>query len=105
MVMESMNPIGWALRPLKNYANFSGRAPRAEFWWFFLFVTIVYMLMIVVLFAVIGGAASSQSTSPLGMIGAMGAAGIFVILFWLAILIPTIAVQVRRLHDTDRSGW
>jgi len=35
----------------------------------------------------------------------MGVGGIILVLFWLAVLIPTIAVQVRRLHDTNRSGW
>lgn len=102
--MNNLNPLQWALLPLKKYATFSGRAPRAEFWWFFLFVMIIYFAMVIVAFAIIGGA-MSQSQSPLGMIGAFGIVGIFIALFWLAIIIPTIAVQVRRIHDIDRSGW
>jgi uncharacterized membrane protein YhaH (DUF805 family) len=84
--MAELSPVDWALRPLNNYAKFSGRAPRAEYWWF-------YLATIVVGFAVdivdkIGG--------DTGWIGAI---------FNLALIVPTIAVTVRRLHDTDRSGW
>ena len=46
--MNNMTPIDWAIRPLKNYANFSGRASRAEFWWFTLFVMIVYVVVMFV---------------------------------------------------------
>ena len=105
----NLSPIGWALRPLKNYANFSGRASRAEFWWFFLFMMITYMLVWFVLFAAVGvtaaSASSSATPSPLRMIGAFGLAGVFLVVFYLALLIPSIAVQIRRLHDTNRSGW
>jgi uncharacterized membrane protein YhaH (DUF805 family) len=100
-----LSPIGWALRPLKNYANFSGRASRAEFWWFFLFLMILYIVVWIALVAVVDVAATSGSRPSLGLIGAFGVAWIFMLLFWLAMIIPTIAVQVRRLHDTDRSGW
>ncbi|MCZ8235565.1 MAG: DUF805 domain-containing protein [Inhella sp.] len=58
-----------------KYATFSGRATRAEYWWFFLFTFLGSLIPIV------------------GLI------------FALAVLIPSIAVAVRRLHDTDRSGW
>jgi uncharacterized membrane protein YhaH (DUF805 family) len=103
--MQDLSPIGWALRPLKNYARFSGRASRAEFWWFFLFMMILYIGMWVVLFATLGLAASSGSKPSIGLLGAFGIGWILLALFWLAMIIPTIAVQVRRLHDTDRSGW
>jgi uncharacterized membrane protein YhaH (DUF805 family) len=99
------SPIGWALLPLKRYAEFGGRSPRAEFWWFFLFMMVVYLAMWFVAVGAIGGMAAAQSEPSMGMIGAFGAAGLFMILFWLALLIPTIAVQVRRLHDLNRSGW
>ena len=100
-----LSPIGWALRPLKNYANFSGRASRAEFWWFFLFLFLLYLVVWIGMIAVVGVSAASGSPPSLGVIGAFGIAGIFMVLFWLAMIIPTIAVQIRRLHDTDRSGW
>lgn len=104
--MQELSPIGWALRPLKNYAKFSGRASRAEFWWFFLFMMIIYSVFWVVLFGTIGiTAAASESQNPVAMMGAFGVIGIFMVLFYLALLIPTIAVQIRRLHDTNRSGW
>jgi uncharacterized membrane protein YhaH (DUF805 family) len=102
--MEKLSPIGWAVRPLKNYANFSGRASRAEFWWFFLFTMIVYFAGIIAL----GAAGSSLSAmNPAGAVmqGAFGIGMIFIGLFWLALFIPMLAVQFRRLHDTNRSGW
>ena len=103
--MQNLSPIGWALRPLKNYANFSGPASRAEFWWFLLFVMVLYLMMWIVLMATIGMSAGPESQPSLAMIGAFGLAGIFMLLFWLALLIPVFAVQVRRLHDSNRSGW
>jgi uncharacterized membrane protein YhaH (DUF805 family) len=108
--MQNLSPIGWALRPLKRYVEFSGRSSRAEFWWFMLFLTVLYFGMFFVLMAVVGTGAASASRSSsavpaLAMMGAFGFAGIFLILFWLAMLLPMLAVQVRRLHDTNRSGW
>ena len=50
--------------------------------------------------------ASTRQTAPsAGMVGALGVVGILLLLFWVGILIPSIAVQVRRLHDINRSGW
>lgn len=104
--MQQMSPIGWALRPLKRYAEFSGRSSRAEFWWFFLFMMIIYIAFWVVLFGTMGmSAAASGNPNPVAMLGAFGALGIVMMLFYLVVLIPSIAVQVRRLHDTNRSGW
>jgi uncharacterized membrane protein YhaH (DUF805 family) len=68
-----------------KYANFSGRAPRSEFW----FWTLFYCL---------AGIAASFVDRAIGLPVASG-------LFWLATLIPTLAVTVRRLHDLDRTGW
>ena len=100
--MHDLSPIAWALRPLKNYADFSGRATRAEFWWFTLF-TILFYAAIWIVFAVVGGSATGSEPS-MAIVG-MGVVGIAMMLSYLALLIPMIAVQVRRLHDTDRSGW
>ncbi|WP_161522286.1 DUF805 domain-containing protein [Bifidobacterium xylocopae] len=69
-----------------KYADFSGRASRGEFWWAFLFLFLA-------------GGAISLLTMP------MGSAGTYIGYVWdLAILIPNLAVTVRRLHDTNLSG-
>jgi uncharacterized membrane protein YhaH (DUF805 family) len=70
---------------LTRYADFSGRARRAEYWWFFLFAVLV-ALVAAVLDGIIG-------------------ASVFSLLTALGLLVPNLAVSVRRLHDTDRSGW
>lgn len=77
---------------LKKYADFSGRARRQEYWLFVLLCLIV---------GVITGFAD-------GIIGAGNQSshiGVFNGLASLVLLIPSISVSVRRLHDTDRSGW
>ena len=70
---------------LKNYAGFSGRARRAEYWQFTLFNIIALVACFVIDLAI---------HSP-----------ILYALYALAVLVPSLAVAVRRLHDTDRSGW
>jgi uncharacterized membrane protein YhaH (DUF805 family) len=74
----------------KKYATFSGRASRGEFWSFVL----INWLIAIVLY-IPAAATSKDGTSALIALPA---------LFWLAILVPSLAVLVRRLHDTDRSG-
>jgi len=87
----------WMLMPLKRYADFSGRSQRKEYWMFFL----GYMIVLVVL-ALLAGATGGLDDSGSG-VGVIFL-GILV-LFVLAILIPSLAVQVRRFHDQDKSGW
>lgn len=77
---------------LTQYATFTGRARRSEFWWFALF----YFLVMVV---------ASILDGLLGLSYGGGYFGVFYTLAWLALLLPNIAVTVRRLHDTGRSGW
>jgi len=79
-------PIEWAVLPLKRYAAFRGRAPRAEYWWFCLLVA--------------GGQLIFGQLDRLADIGAACS-----IVFGLAMALPWLAVTVRRLHDTARSGW
>ena len=69
-----------------KYATFSGRATRSEYWWFYLFCMLVMIAL----------AALTSISDIFGMIY-----GVFI----LGSLIPSIAVGVRRLHDTDKSGW
>ena len=87
-----MSPLDWATRPLKKYADFSGRAPRAEYWWFYLLIIIGYVIAMIL-------------DSMLGLGQTVGPYGVLMAVFALAILIPSIAAGIRRLHDTDRSGW
>jgi uncharacterized membrane protein YhaH (DUF805 family) len=86
-----MSPIDWATRPLKNYAGFSGRAPRAEFWWFYLLLVVAYLVAMI-----IDSLVGFTLLGPYGIITALVA---------IAFLVPYLAVLVRRLHDTERSGW
>lgn len=83
-------------QPLRKYADFYGRARRAEYWLFTLL-----MVLVVIPVAIIGEVA--EATGQLGP----GTAILFLILglIYLGLLIPSIAVTVRRLHDTNRSGW
>ncbi len=94
----------YMLMPLKRYADFSGRSRRMEYWMFVLFVTLVFIGGIAVIFALAGSAEALESgggdPSP-GIIGGIAFLGIF----YLAILVPMLAVQVRRFHDQDKSGW
>lgn len=79
--------MNWYIHVLKNYAVFRGRARRKEYWMFILFNLIISFLIGFVE----------------GIMG--GSAGIGSSIYSLIILIPSIAVAVRRMHDTDRSGW
>ncbi|HYD45983.1 MAG TPA: DUF805 domain-containing protein [Phenylobacterium sp.] len=87
-------------QPLRKYADFQGRARRSEFWLFWLFCFVVGFVLQMV-GGMMGGAA--DPSNPMAMYSSP--AGIVLLLFWLAVLIPSIAVAVRRLHDTNRSGW
>jgi uncharacterized membrane protein YhaH (DUF805 family) len=79
----------------ENFANFSGRARRSEYWWF----TLANLLIILIL-AIFAGVFFAMELEPVGI-------GFFVImgLYLLATFIPNIAVIVRRMHDIDKSGW
>lgn len=99
----------WMILPFKRYAEFSGRSRRMEYWMFTLLnVIVVTVLMFVVLGA--GGAsgvleaqASGDTSAGLGAL--FGGMGVLILLYGLVIIIPSIAVTVRRLHDRDMSGW
>jgi uncharacterized membrane protein YhaH (DUF805 family) len=81
-----------------NYANFSGRATRPEYWWWFVFSWIVSVVSNALdRWARVG---AIESPSYAGV-----AVGLITGIVALALLIPSWAVLVRRLHDTNRSGW
>lgn len=77
----------------QKYADFSGRAPRSEYWWWRLFVLLVNLAL--------GFLAGAVHTIPDMKILVPAMKG----LFSLGIFLPDLAVTVRRLHDTGRSGW
>ena len=97
----------WMFMPLKRYADFSGRSRRMEFWMWQLLQVIVYIIFLM-LVMVVGGGAMMAMGDPTAMAAAGGTVmllfGLYGI-YALAIIIPSIAVAVRRLHDTNRSGW
>ena len=94
----------WMTLPLKRYAQFSGRSQRKEFWMFFLFVVIVSIIASLI-DRVLGFGAVHTVAGPGRFVTTSRSTGPIGGLFALAMLIPGIAVAVRRLHDTDRSGW
>jgi uncharacterized membrane protein YhaH (DUF805 family) len=84
--------MDWYLSVLKKYAVFSGRAQRAEYWYFILF-NVLAMIALVIVDSITG-----SFSDDLGM-------GLLSGLYYLGVLVPSVAVSVRRLHDTSRSGW
>jgi len=88
------------LRPWRHYADFQGRSRRSEYWLFVLQTTVV--AFVVVFFIGFGSFLDPSSGGLLGLsAGALALLG----LFWLATVIPGLAVGVRRLHDAGLSGW
>lgn len=93
---------------LSNYATFRGRASRSEFWYFYLFVIIVSAILSVIDSAAgLRVGASSEEIVINGTAIPFVSAGVGVLstIFAIAMLIPFLAVGVRRLHDSDKSGW
>jgi uncharacterized membrane protein YhaH (DUF805 family) len=87
-----MNFSNAVISCLRNYANFSGRATRSEFWWWML----AYLLLIMPL------SIADEVLNPGTHSGKMSwVVAILVLALWL----PNLAVTVRRLHNIDRSGW
>ncbi|MBP9591974.1 MAG: DUF805 domain-containing protein [Steroidobacteraceae bacterium] len=84
--------MNWYLEALRKYATFEGRARRKEYWFFILF-NVLAVVVLGIIDVVLG---TSSKEAGLGLLS-----GIYL----LAVLLPALAVTVRRLHDTDRSGW
>ena len=89
--MSELSPVGWALRPIRRYADFTGRAPRAEYWWYVVATTAIGM-----------GLGWVDQLLGASMVGEYGP---LTLLLNLGLLVPGLAVVVRRLHDIGRSGW
>lgn len=91
----------WMVMPLKRYADFSGRSRRKEYWMFVLLQLIIIFGISIV--GVVFGGFSPEMSGGMPVGGGL-MLGLFS-LYFLAIIIPSIAVQVRRFHDQDKSGW
>ena len=88
--------MNWYLTVLRNYAVFSGRARRKEYWMFALF-NIIFLIVAVIIDNILGTKFEMNGiTLPYGYVYT---------LYTLSILVPGLAVMVRRLHDVGRSGW
>jgi uncharacterized membrane protein YhaH (DUF805 family) len=81
--------MSWYFAVLKKFATFSGRARRKEFWYFTLFNFIVMILL----------------SFLDGILASMGIFPILSVVYGVAVILPSIGVSIRRLHDTGRSGW
>jgi len=77
-----------------DYANFTGRARRSEYWYFSLFLSLIAIVLTLICFVLFdaGGGDSLFIWAPIGVLA-------------LGVIIPSISVSVRRLHDTGNSGW
>ena len=84
--------LEWYLKVLRNYVGFSGRARRTEFWMFTLF-NMVASIITQLIDRIFGWEDWSAYAGPVTT------------LYFLAVFLPSLAVAVRRLHDTNRSGW
>jgi uncharacterized membrane protein YhaH (DUF805 family) len=82
----------WYAKVLRQYADFTGRARRTEFW-MFTFVSAIIGIVLSLVDEVVFVGPGVSTTGWLGTI------------YGLAVLLPTLAVGARRLHDTGRSGW
>ncbi len=83
--------MNWYLKVLKNYAVVTGRASREEYWMFILF-NFIALVLLSIIEGVLGGMTNTDQ-------------GVLTIIYQLAVFVPSLAVGVRRMHDTNRSGW
>lgn len=88
-----------------NYASFSGRARRSEYWWFALFYLIVLIILSVIEQRLFGMGSARMGAMHGGGFEADFNGGLLSSVFMLGSLLPAVGLAVRRLHDIDRSGW
>lgn len=92
---ENYNMLDWWKKVVfDNYANFEGRARRSEYWYFGLMNLLLLIVPIIIMFT---GIESGGTLYYIGLV--------LVVLAGLVLFIPSLAVAVRRLHDTGKSGW
>ena len=96
-------------QPLRKYATFSGRARRKEYWLWQLFVAILYIVLSIWLFSTLGPLPEAATADELmaQMNGAPAATWpmLAIALASLLLFLPSLAVTVRRIHDSGNSGW
>lgn len=86
----------WILKGFKDYANFSGRARRKEYWYFYLASSLFTLICRLIIYIVTISSPSYDTASAILS---------FILILNLILVIPTWAVGARRLHDIGRSGW
>ena len=95
----------WTIVPYKRYFDFSGRSRRMEYWMFSLFNFVVLMVIVIIgLAGVPWNDIQNHAENPQPGMAVWIAIGLAVVYF-LASVIPSIAVTVRRFHDQDMAGW
>ena len=95
-----IGPVDAVKRVFAKYARFDGRASRSEYWWWTLAVTIVFG----VLGGVLGGVSEATARAGGDVSPVVTLLAVVLVLGLLAVVVPSIAVSVRRLHDADLSG-
>lgn len=95
--VQSRSPVGWAVEPLRRFADFDGRSRRLEYWWFFLAQILMHIAFGWFTFS--GGSYTSE------MSDAQVIAAFCWFAFTLAMLVPNVAVIVRRCHDAEIPAW
>lgn len=100
----------WMILPYRRYFDFSGRSRRSEYWWFLVFEFIVAIVLVLGMFGTsfdIMRSLAESGTPPSFESFGVGfwVLGAILVLFSLFSFIPSLAVQVRRLHDFNLSGW
>ena len=98
-------PVAAVKRFFQKYATFSGRASRSEYWWAALALTIAFFILFAgALFGGLAGATTDASGDSNPGPGFWPFA--FLLFFlWVGVLVPSLSITVRRLHDIDMSGW
>ena len=89
--------MNWYLKVWQQYADFTGRARRTEYWMFTLFNFIIVMLFYFLIFGIL---VTGNDSTMIVLIPT-----ILLVIYAFAVLIPNLAVVVRRLHDIGKSGW
>ena len=92
--------MDWMLMPLRRYAEFSGRSRRKEYWMFALL-----NLLVSVFIGLVALVLYTLDWSEEAMMTVMAPLMVAGVIYSVIALVPGIAVTIRRLHDTDRSGW